>query len=64
MNLFLLVLGLIIQYCSSGIVEITQGKLQGKEEKCNDGHGFHSFRNIPYGAPPVGNLRFKVRTIF
>jgi hypothetical protein len=34
------------------ILEIKNGKLQGVEE-----HGMFAFRNIPYAAPPVGELR-------
>lgn len=36
------------------IVAIGNGKLQGVKE-----YGMVSFKNIPYAAPPVGNLRWK-----
>ena len=36
------------------IVEVRNGKLQGVEE-----HGILAFKNIPYAAPPVGELRWR-----
>jgi para-nitrobenzyl esterase len=36
------------------IVEVSNGKLQGVEE-----HGMLAFKNIPYAAPPVGELRWR-----
>jgi para-nitrobenzyl esterase len=36
------------------IVEVKNGKLQGVEE-----HGMLAFKNIPYAAPPVGELRWR-----
>jgi para-nitrobenzyl esterase len=36
------------------IVEVRNGKLQGVEE-----HGMLAFKNIPYAAPPVGELRWR-----
>ena len=36
------------------IVEVRSGKLQGVEE-----HGMLAFKNIPYAAPPVGELRWR-----
>jgi para-nitrobenzyl esterase len=36
------------------IVEVRNGKLQGGEE-----HGMLAFKNIPYAAPPVGELRWR-----
>lgn len=42
------------------VVEISDGKVQGCSSKNLDGEYFHSFFGIPYGKPPVGNLRFKV----
>lgn len=42
------------------IVEISDGKLRGKFEKSFDGEQIYAFLGIPYGKPPVGELRFKV----
>ena len=39
---------------SRPIISIENGKLQGVKE-----HGMVAFKNIPYAAPPVGNLRWK-----
>jgi para-nitrobenzyl esterase len=36
------------------IVEVSNGNLQGVEE-----HGMLAFKNIPYAAPPVGELRWR-----
>ena len=36
------------------IVEVKNGKLQGVEE-----YGMLAFKNIPYAAPPVGELRWR-----
>ena len=36
------------------IIEIKNGKLQGVEE-----YGMLAFKNIPYAAPPVGELRWR-----
>lgn len=41
---------------SCPIVEVEQGKLQGKEISKNH----FVFKGIPYAKPPVGNLRFSV----
>ena len=46
---------------SSLIVEVSQGKLQGKESKSIlNGNTYYSFLGIPYAKPPIGDLRFKV----
>ena len=36
------------------------GAVKGSKEKSENGKSFCSFRGIPYAAPPVGRLRFKV----
>ncbi|XP_074038407.1 esterase FE4 isoform X2 [Leptinotarsa decemlineata] len=43
----------------SPVVEITEGKLEGSTRTNIDGETFLSFLGIPYGKPPVGELRFK-----
>jgi len=38
------------------------GQLVGVEEFSEDGIPYHSFKGVRYAEPPVGPLRFKVRT--
>lgn len=42
------------------IVTVNQGKLQGIFEENVLGSRYLSFKGIPFAAPPVGALRFKV----
>lgn len=44
-------------------VTIAQGKLKGGEAVSENGHKFYEFFSIPYAKPPIGDLRFKVRTL-
>jgi hypothetical protein len=44
----------------SPIVTISQGDLQGAILSSRGGRDYFVFYNIPYGAPPVGKLRFQV----
>lgn len=45
------------------VIKIASGKIRGKI--CTDAQGktFYSFQNIPYAAPPIGELRFKVKIL-
>ncbi|KOX71850.1 Esterase FE4 [Melipona quadrifasciata] len=45
------------------IVTVKQGKLEGAELKSALGLSYLAFRGIPFAAPPVGNLRFKILDI-
>lgn len=45
---------------SKPIVTIKQGKIQGAVVKSVLGPSFNAFYEIPFAAPPVGDLRFKV----
>jgi para-nitrobenzyl esterase len=36
------------------VIQIEAGKLQGAVE-----YNMHAFKNIPYAAPPVGDLRWR-----
>lgn len=42
-------------------VQVQQGWLEGEKREVvtRDGH-YYSFKGVPYAAPPVGKLRFKV----
>ena len=44
----------------SVVVRVTQGDLRGRRIITKSGLQYYSFQGIPYAAPPVGNLRFKV----
>ncbi|KAK9886892.1 hypothetical protein WA026_019149 [Henosepilachna vigintioctopunctata] len=41
------------------VVRISDGDIKGRQRKDVNGSTFLSFEGIPYGKPPVGNLRFK-----
>ncbi|CAH1164857.1 unnamed protein product [Phyllotreta striolata] len=43
----------------SPIVAINEGKIRGKLSKDHDGGKFYSFLGVPFGKPPIGELRFK-----
>lgn len=42
------------------IVIVQEGKLKGAELESSLGSRYIAFRGIPFAAPPVGELRFKV----
>ena len=42
-------------------VRVSEGLLEGELVQNEYGGSFYSFKGIPYGQPPVGDLRFKVR---
>lgn len=50
--------------CFSSIVVIDQGKLSGTSYTLPNGRVINAFFGIPYAAPPVYELRFKVFRIF
>lgn len=41
-------------------VRISQGILRGKILQSRAGRDYNAFYTIPYGKPPIGNLRFQV----
>jgi carboxylesterase type B len=45
-------------------VTIQDGQVKGKTAENYLGGAYYSFLGIPYGKPPVGELRFKVRFVF
>lgn len=42
------------------IVKVEDGFLRGEEAVSKNGRKYYEFCGIPYAAPPVGDLRFKV----
>lgn len=46
------------------IVIVREGKLKGAELESSLGTRYIAFRGIPFAAPPIGELRFKVRQQF
>nr|XP_029728686.1 esterase B1-like [Aedes albopictus] len=40
-------------------VELKQGTILGVTSKLPNGESYHCFKGVPYGKPPVGNLRFR-----
>ena len=45
------------------VVKVRQGLLRGIIETSVYGQKYKSFKGIPYGKPPVGELRFQVSPI-
>lgn len=45
-------------------VKISDGILEGEQITHEIGGTYYSFKGIPYAAPPVGDLRFKVSKIY
>lgn len=45
-------------------VTVAQGKLAGSWMKTRGGRTVAAFRGVPYAAPPIGELRFKVAIVF
>ncbi len=41
-------------------VDTKYGKIAGEALKSTSGREYFAFAGIPYGKPPIGNLRFKV----
>ncbi|KAF7284768.1 hypothetical protein GWI33_021636 [Rhynchophorus ferrugineus] len=49
----------LLDYCIAGlIVDLPIGKVQGTTFASTNGQTFYAWRGIPYGQPPVGELRF------
>lgn len=43
-------------------VEVSQGVVVGEQRPLPNGQHFNSFQGIPYAVPPLGELRYRVRT--
>ena len=60
-----LLFAILVKICSSYeeiddmIVEINDGKILGRHIYSTSGRTIRAFTNVPYAAPPIGNLRFK-----
>lgn len=46
------------------LVKVEQGLLRGAVVKRVVGESYIAFKGVPYAAPPVGKLRFKVSIYF
>lgn len=49
---------------NAAVVTIEQGTLSGTYLEARNGEKFNAFYGIPFAQPPVGNLRFKVNSVF
>jgi len=47
----------------SPIVEISTGKIKGKEKTSRQNREFFAYRGIPYALPPLEDLRFEVSQV-
>lgn len=57
----LLLAFLDLSFSQQTVVNIpTVGSVQGSVLTSASGRNFNAFRGIPFGLPPVGDLRFKV----
>ncbi|KAH1026524.1 hypothetical protein HUJ05_000184 [Dendroctonus ponderosae] len=41
-------------------VQVKNGQIKGRVQTMLDGSTYYAWQGIPYGAPPVGNLRFQI----
>jgi hypothetical protein len=48
---------------TSPIVTMVQGALRGSVLKSRLGRSIYSFRGVRFAQPPIGNLRFQVRSL-
>lgn len=46
------------------VVQLNHGRVMGTTLKSRNGRGFKAFFGIPYAKPPVGDLRFKVKSFY
>ncbi|KAJ8916853.1 hypothetical protein NQ315_005860 [Exocentrus adspersus] len=50
---------LVAVFSENTVVTLPNGKIQGREAKSFINTTFYAFQEVPYAAPPVGDLRFK-----
>ncbi|KAJ8916852.1 hypothetical protein NQ315_005859 [Exocentrus adspersus] len=59
LGLYALYSCLVLVFSEDTVVTLTSGKINGRVAKTFKNITFYAFEDIPYAAPPVGNLRFK-----
>lgn len=60
----LLVAAAVVGVSECALVVVTEGgRIEGKSETSINGRTFHSYYAIPYARPPLGEYRFKVKTL-
>lgn len=65
MRLLLLAVLLVPLVLASGpVVKTKQGQVEGFYYPLSDGRNARLFFGVPFGKPPVGDLRFEVRLSF
>ncbi|XP_063925055.1 carboxylic ester hydrolase-like isoform X1 [Zophobas morio] len=42
------------------VVQLPTGQIRGREDTTIENKSFYAFQGVPYAAPPIGELRFKV----
>lgn len=52
---------LYVSVCEHPEVVLSTGRVRGQRLVSVANRSYYSFKGIPYAAPPVGQLRFKVR---
>ena len=45
------------------MVELPNGQISGRDATTAENIPYYIFEGVPYAAPPVGELRFKVRKL-
>lgn len=55
----LIVHGLLVAISSCQVIEIEDGLILGREMESRSGAVFNAFLGIPFGRPPIGELRFR-----
>ncbi|KAJ8951543.1 hypothetical protein NQ318_020416 [Aromia moschata] len=60
-NIILLFLSAVSSFADDGdpVVSLSYGKIRGHSLISENNNPYYSFQEIPYAAPPVGDLRFK-----
>jgi hypothetical protein len=58
-----LLLTVVVAVLADDLVVLKQGRLKGHRLTTRKGGEIFAFQGIPYAKPPVGKLRFQVRSI-
>jgi len=59
---YALLLTVVAAVLADDVVVLKQGRLKGHRLTARKGREVFAFQGIPYAKPPVGNLRFQVRS--